>query len=270
MSTVAQMYADLRADVGQDKTASDEGQATDQTADQAVVMDADYFNKLAGGEEAHVAHLEGIVKEAAEAGYTEEQINDSISEVAADAGVDLDALFGEGDGGTEKVAGEGDGGTDLVPADGDALEGEIVDEFEMQKIASFNDGGNQAIEDIFETNEMIKEGEVTPEDLAEYYLGQSFGQGYYEKRAELEEAIEKIAMAKKKDKLKKYMAGGAMGAAAAGGAGAAHAQGMIPGTMRGRGRRVLKAEMGEHMGKMKAKGVRGAISNIVKTYGKVK
>jgi hypothetical protein len=224
MSTVAQMYADLRADVGQDKTASAE-QASEQTAEQGVVMDADYFNKLASGEEAHVAHLEGIVKEAAEAGYTEEQINDSIAELATDAGVDLDELFDAAEVagvGTEKVAEDGE--------DGEALEGEIVDEFEMQKIASFNEGGNRAIEDIFETNDLIKEGEVTPEDLAEYYLGQSYGQGYYEKRAELEEAIEKIAKAKKKDKLKAYM-GGAAGMAGAAGVGErARRVGVIPGT----------------------------------------
>ena len=237
MNTVQQMYADLRADAGQDKTASDEDQAADQTGE-AVVMDADYFSKLVSGEDDYVAHLEGVVKEAADAGYTEDQINDSISELAADAGVDLDELFA--DAGT-KVAEDGT----LVPAD-EALEGEIVDEFEMQKIASFNEGGNRAIEDIFESSDLIKEGEVTAEDLGEYYLGQAYGQGYYEKRAELEDAIEKIAMAKKKDKLKKYM-GGAAGMMAAGGvAERARRVGVIPGTKAHRARAgadaVRKAE----------------------------
>lgn len=201
MTNVAQMYEDLRAQQGQEKVASEEQDAQAQAEAQELVMDADYFSKLASGDEDVTAHLQGVIKEASDQGFSDEEIDQSISELAAEAGVDLDQLFGEVEGefeaeGAEKVAEE--------------------DDFEMQKVASFNEGAAQAIEDILENNELIKEGSVTGEDIAEYYLGQAFGEGYFSQRQEMEEAIEKIAAAKKKDKLKKrmmYAGGGAAGLA---------------------------------------------------------
>lgn len=254
MSGIASMYEDLKAKSGSDKVASDETTNTETefayeaNEVQDLVMDADYFNKLASGDEGVQEHFGGVIKEASEAGYSEEQIDDSIAELAAEAGVNLDELLAGYDAGGESVEQGGN--------------------FEMAKQASYVEGANEAIEHVFNENELIKEGHVTGDDLEEYYLGMAYGAGYYEKRAELEEAIEKIAAAKKKDSLKKKMGYGAAGAggaaAVAAGGAAAHRQGMIPGTNRSAGRALLKGESAGRFARMKAGDVAKRITALAK------
>lgn len=177
MNDINQMYRDLKAKSEAEKTASaaEDNNATESEAGE-LVLDADFFMKVASGDEASLAALEGLTKEAMEQGFDEAQINQSLLEAAEAAGVDFDQL--------DKIA------------EGETVEDEgEEDPLEMAKVAAYCEGADKAVADALES-EMAKEAGVTAEDLEQYELGLAYGAGYYEKRAELDAAIEKIAGAK--------------------------------------------------------------------------
>jgi hypothetical protein len=159
MSDIAKLYEEvMSSDV--EKTAADMGYA------QGATFDADFFEKVASGDEDAVGELNSFVEEARAAGHSDDAIEAAIGEAAASAGV--------------------------VDVNGNP---EGQDEYELAKHAAYYEGAEKAVEDVL-FSDFAKEAGVTAEDVANFELGGLYGQGYSEARADIEDIVTKIAQAK--------------------------------------------------------------------------
>jgi hypothetical protein len=165
MDSISNLYDEVMAGAIEKTAAETEGQD--------VAFDADFFEKVAAGEDEALGELSAFVEAAQAEGASDEQIEEALGEAMQAAGYD------------EGAEGE------------DAEDDEGEDEFENAKLSAYVQGSEQAIVDALES-EMAKEAGVTFDDLVEYELGGHFGTGYAETRQEADEAIEKIAAKKGK------------------------------------------------------------------------
>ena len=209
MSEIAKLYNDVMAGVEAEKLAADhnaEDVAHDINEEGGVEIDAEFFHKVANGDEEAVEVMNNFIEEARAEGASDEEIEEAINEAMGDA----------------------EGGEDQEVY-------EEVDELEVQKAAAYYEGAETAVFDALDS-ELAKVAGVTIDDLVEYELGSHYGTGYAETRSELDAVIEKIATVKyeqaspasllmkmAKEQQDKKMSGAAkagIGAAGAAGAGA--------------------------------------------------
>jgi hypothetical protein len=142
VSNISKMYEEIMA-----KTASfDDG------------LDADFFHKVASGDDDATEQLGYLIEAARAEGHSDEEIESAIEAHMADAGLADDSGY------------------------------------DLQKAAAYDEGAEAAINDIL-NSDFAKTAGITADDLVEYELGQAYGVGYAEARQAAEEAIEKIAKA---------------------------------------------------------------------------
>ena len=155
MSDIAKLYEEVMADSEVEKTASD-------VSKQNSTFDHDFFEKVASGDEAATDELSEFIETARAEGYDDDAIEAAIGEAMEEDGFEVS---------NEEI--------EEQPSD-----------FELQKAASYEQGSHKAIEDVLEK---AAELGVSEQDIADFYLGSSYGEGYAETRQELEMAVEKIA-----------------------------------------------------------------------------
>jgi hypothetical protein len=229
MSDIAKLYEEVMADSEIEKTASD-------VSGQAVAFDHDFFEKVASGDPEASEELNEFVEAARSEGYDDDDIEQAIAMTMEENGFDPEAM--------------GTGESD----------------FEMQKAASYQEGSLKAIEDVLEK---AAEWGVDEDEILDFYLGASYGEGYAETRQNLEDAVEKIAMAKeagprsqKAMELAKMLAGDVAG-------GARYAGGKAWGGAKyvgGKAKAGAKRGGSLVTGSKKTKGV-GAFTSKKKRYG---
>lgn len=190
MSDIAKLYDDVMNNA-QEKTAADAA-ANDVAEDTGPEFNAEFFDKVASGDEESAGILNSFIEQAREEGHSDEEIESAIADAMKAAGVEAS-----------------DEQADGVDNDqGESVEDEEIDEFEQAKAAAYMEGVNQALADVLESD-LAKEAGVTAEDLIDYELGGVYAQGYAESRMAYDEVVEKIATHKKE-------AGAKMDAAKAG------------------------------------------------------
>jgi len=158
MSEIAKLYEDVMA--GVEKTAAD------TSADNGSNFNANFFQKVAAGDEGAVEEVTEFIEEARAQGASDDQIEAAIDEAAAEAGYADGEVYGD------------------------------PDDYEHQKMSAYDNGWGQAMNDVLASN-MAKEAGITADDLIEYDMGGAYGEGYTDAREALDEAIEKIADGKK-------------------------------------------------------------------------
>ncbi len=177
MSEIAKLYNDVMAGVEAEKLAAD--QTADhvaydiETEDEGVEINAEFFSKVASGDEEAVEVMNNFIEEARAEGASDEEIEAAIAEAMQEAGIE-----------------------DIEASDEEWSSDDVDDEFEVQKAAAYLEGAETAVVDALES-ELAKEAGVTADDLVEYELGSYYGAGYAETRAELDAVVEKIAAHKK-------------------------------------------------------------------------
>lgn len=171
MSEIAKLYNDVMAGVEAEKLAEYEN-ASHVAGDMDI--DADFFAKVASGDEEAVDVMNNFIEEARAEGASDDEIEAAIAEAMEEAGVE----------------------------EGEQLED---DEYEVAKAAAYYEGSEQAVADVL-SGDLAKIAGVTAEDLVEFELGGFYGAGYAETRAQVEEVVEKIAMHKEAAKGKKKAA----------------------------------------------------------------
>lgn len=129
----------------------------------SVDFDKEFFEKVASGDAAASSGLNDFVESARADGYDDDAIEIAIGNAMSEAGY----------------------GTDNV-------------DFETQKVASYEQGSHKAIDDVLEK---AAELGVSEEDIMDFYLGASFGEGYTDTRRDLDEVVEKIAAGAVKKKM---------------------------------------------------------------------
>lgn len=184
MSEIAKLYNDVMAGVEAEKLAADQSAehvADDiDTEDEGIEINAEFFSKVASGDEEAVEVMNNFIEEARAEGATDEEIEAAIAEAMQDAGIE------EFEGSDEEYENE-------------EASDDSEDEFEVQKAAAYFEGAEQAIVDALES-ELAKEAGVTIDDLVEYELGAHYGTGYAETRSGIDVVIEKIAAHKQMEK----------------------------------------------------------------------
>lgn len=186
MNDIAKLYEEVMAGAGTEKVAADMSET-----EQGVEFDAEFFTKVASGDEDATMELAAFIDDARANGYDDDAIEAALAEAMAEAGVE------------KQAADEGE---------------EIEDGFEHEKVAAYHEGFAKAIEDGLEKAASLG---VTEDDIVEYELGLAYGGGYAEGRQYLNDAVEKIAGAKME--AAKGMANKALGAIKARGAAAGDA-----------------------------------------------
>jgi len=162
MESIAKLYEDVMA--GVEKTAAD------TSADGGPEFDANFFEKVAEGDEESTTALNDFIDESRAAGHSDEEIEEAVDEAMQATGAEGGSAIGEPD-----------------------------DEYEEAKLSAYNGGAEQALADVLESD-MAKEAGVSADDLVDYELGMNFGAGYADARGALDEAIQKIAAKGKKGK----------------------------------------------------------------------
>ena len=165
-SEIAKLYDEVMSGQAQQTT---EKTAADVNADSGAEFDANFFEKVAAGDEEAVGVVNQFIEEARAEGHSDEDIETALGEAMQAAGIEDDGQI--------------------------EVEEPETDEFEQAKMSAYLEGGEQAIADVLESP-LAKEAGITAEDLVEYELGGHYGTGYAETRTEAEEALMKIADAK--------------------------------------------------------------------------